>query len=152
MFRKIFVVGLFALVSVSCQCSARGEEKTKTADLPTYHRLAKISYGNGTISGNGSAFWKSGVTIATVAGDKKDTTRLVLSTAFDIEDPSSRDLRVYAITKKGKKLESQDCCSASGGGRKSEVVTLVCEFPVDSDTIESLVIEQKSKVADENKK
>jgi hypothetical protein len=131
------------LAIVGYCCVALSSEKIADKKIePSYHTLAELSYGNESVGGTGSILWKAGFTVATMKSEKKGNTELLLSTAFDVQDKESRDLRMHAITKKGKKIDATSFSCVMGGGRKTQVVTLVCEFAAESETIDKLVIEQ----------
>ncbi len=73
--------------------------------------------------------------------------RSKLAVSFAVkEQDAPPDFRVVAVDADGKRMQDSDGSTVSAGGNGTTVITVVSEFNLSGDKIDSLVIQQRTPV------
>jgi hypothetical protein len=119
-----------------------------------FEDLVQFNYGGGIVSGTGIKD-KGGFTVVTLEAVPTAPTSTKLSVSFAVKEDEQRtasDFRVIAVDANGKQKEADVENKASAGGNGATIITLVSEFSLSSDKIDSLVVQQAVKPPAEDAK
>ena len=136
---------LAALAATILQTLPNRASQLHAAPLPPrFEDRAEFKYGGGGVSATGIR-GKGGYTVVpleAVAGCTK------LSVSFAVKEDQKRDVsdfRILAVDGNGKRTAARAESKVSAGGDGIMIVTLVSEFNLDGDKIDSLVIQQRAR-------
>jgi polysaccharide biosynthesis/export protein len=104
--------------------------------------VVSLDYSSSGVGGQGFSQLPSGYTIATISGEKAAATEVAVSFACEQATPGQTGFHLVAKDRQGKLHEPADENTASGGGAKSRVVTIVAKFSLPQKDIAKLVVQQ----------
>ncbi|HEV3003578.1 MAG TPA: hypothetical protein VGX78_03920 [Pirellulales bacterium] len=106
---------------------------------------AQFKFAGGVVSGSGTSIRnKGGFTVVPVEAAEART-KLSISIALKEEEQRTIDFRVVAVDAAGRRTEANAESKASASDNGIAVVTLVSEFKISRDKIDSLVIQRARK-------
>jgi hypothetical protein len=137
-----FVVAVLTTVAFSALPN-RSTDLWAASQAETFEDLAQFHFGGGVVSATGIKN-KGGFTVVPVKVAEARTT-LSVSFALKEEELRSLDFRVIAVDAAGRRTDASAESKASAGGNGIAVVTLVSEFKLSKDKIDSLIIQQRAR-------
>jgi hypothetical protein len=137
-----FAYLLALLAAAGWQLTSHSNPLWAAPQADKFEDLVQFNYPGGILSGTGIKD-KGGFTVVTVEAVKG---RIKLSVSFARKEEEKRtptDFRVLAVDATGKRHEARTENKAGAGGNGIMVITLVSEFNLSNDKIDSLVIQQR---------
>lgn len=120
-------------------------EAGKRGDTPEAekkYRLFATLECSGASGGDGGLGHSTGFTFVKTSEPNAKKTRLIVSFASDERGDDVTKYRVVAIGRDGRSFANESFESCSGRGRRTGVMTIICEFPAPDDSLKQLRIER----------